>query len=248
VLVHGSFSDAETNWTYVKPLLEKQFTVYAIARRGRCETDATADHSLLDEAADVAAVVRAAGEPVFLLGHSYGAFCALEAAALVPGRVARLVLYEPLRPDALSAGLLARLEQFGARARWDALVETFLLDALHVPREDVAALRGSPDWAPWIADAPATLGDLRALHRYTFTPEVCRSMRMPVLLLVGTESSRELYVTDALAANLPDARIAPLEGQAHEGMTTAPALFVETVVRILAGEPADAPVGAVPLR
>ncbi len=41
VLVHGAFSDHRTNWEFVKPLLEKRFTVYAIARRGRGQTDAT---------------------------------------------------------------------------------------------------------------------------------------------------------------------------------------------------------------
>jgi pimeloyl-ACP methyl ester carboxylesterase len=234
VLVHGGFSDAKTNWTYVKPLLEQHFTVHAIARRGRGETDATIGHSLQDEAADMAAVVRAADEPVFLLGHSYGALCALEAAALVPHRIGKLVLYEPPWPDALSADLVARLEQFGARGEWDAMVETFLLDGLQVPREDVAALQASPDWAPWIADAEATLGDLRALIRHKLAPGRFRTLPMPVLLLVGSESPRELYATDALAANLPDARIASLEGQAHEGMTTAPELFVETVMRFLA--------------
>lgn len=39
VLVHGAFSDHQTNWQFVKPLFEKQFTVYAVARRGRGETD-----------------------------------------------------------------------------------------------------------------------------------------------------------------------------------------------------------------
>jgi pimeloyl-ACP methyl ester carboxylesterase len=34
ILVHGSFSDHKTNWEFVKSLFEKQFTVYAIARRG----------------------------------------------------------------------------------------------------------------------------------------------------------------------------------------------------------------------
>ena len=33
VLVRGGFSDHKTNWEFVKPLFEKQFTVYAIARR-----------------------------------------------------------------------------------------------------------------------------------------------------------------------------------------------------------------------
>ena len=158
----------------------------------------------------------------------------------MPDRVAKLVLYEPPRPDTFSADLLAQLEQLGAREEWDALVETFLIGGLRVPREDVTALRASPDWAPWIADAKATLADLRALARHRFAPEQFRALSTPVLLLVGSESSRELYATDALAANLPDARIVPLEGQAHEGMTTAPELFVETVVRFFAGERAGA--------
>jgi pimeloyl-ACP methyl ester carboxylesterase len=237
VLVHGGFSDAKTNWTYVVPLLQERFTVYAIARRGRGETTATTGHSLQDEAADVAAVVQAVGEPVFLLGHSYGALCALEAAALVPDRIAKLVLYEAPWPNALSVELIARLAQLGAREQWDAMVETFLLDGLQVPREDVTALQNSPDWSPWIADAAATLNDLRALVRHSFTPERFRALSMPVLLLVGSESPRELYATDVLAANLPDARIVPLEGQAHEGMTTAPELFFETVAPFLLGEP-----------
>ena len=236
VLVHGGFSDHTTNWAYVKPLLAERFTVYAVARRGRGETDATEGHRLEDEAADVAAVVQAAGEPVFLLGHSYGALCALNAAALVPDRIAGLVLYEPPWPDALSADMVARLEQLGARGDWDAMVETFLTDGLQVPWDDVRALQATPDWAPWIADAKATLADLSALARYTFTPEPYRTLAMPVLLLVGSESPRELYVTDALAATLPDVRIVALEGQAHEGMTTAPELFFETVTRFLADD------------
>ncbi|HSB14801.1 MAG TPA: hypothetical protein VLE22_10095 [Bryobacteraceae bacterium] len=50
ILVYGSFSDDVTNWIFVKPILEKRFTVYAIARRDRGETDATEGHSLEDEA------------------------------------------------------------------------------------------------------------------------------------------------------------------------------------------------------
>src|SRR5688572_23329589 len=82
VLVHGSFSDHDTKWEFVKPLFEPRYTVYAIARRGRGETDATKGHSLEDEARDVVALIRSIGEPVFLLGHSYGGQTALAAAAL----------------------------------------------------------------------------------------------------------------------------------------------------------------------
>ncbi|MCA1562400.1 MAG: alpha/beta fold hydrolase [Acidobacteria bacterium] len=106
VLVHGAFSDDETNWEFVKPILRERFTVYAIARRGRGETDVTEGHSLDDEVEDVAAVIRAVGEPVFLLGHSYGAHCSVAAAALDPRSIRKLVLYEPAWPWIVSGQLL----------------------------------------------------------------------------------------------------------------------------------------------
>jgi pimeloyl-ACP methyl ester carboxylesterase len=104
VLVHGSFSDHKTNWEFVKPLFEKQFTVYPIARRGRGETDATQSH--------VVAVIQSIGEPVFLLGHSYGAQAALAAAAKVQDRVRKLVLYEPAWPRVVREEALASLNNW----------------------------------------------------------------------------------------------------------------------------------------
>ena len=56
---------------------------------------------------------------------------------------------------------------------------------------------------------------------------------MPVMLQIGTESPRELYVTDALAADLPDVRIEELPGQAHEAMTSAPLMYARAVSRFL---------------
>ena len=41
VLVHGGFSDHHTNWEFVEPFSGARFTVYAIARRNRGETEAT---------------------------------------------------------------------------------------------------------------------------------------------------------------------------------------------------------------
>jgi pimeloyl-ACP methyl ester carboxylesterase len=233
VLVHGGFSDHHTNWEFVRPLFERQFTVYAIARRGRGETDATRGHSLDDEGRDVVAVIRVIGEPVFLLGHSYGAQAALVAAAEVPDRVRKLVLYEPPRPGVVGQEALARLEELARIGDWDGLATTFFRDQLSVPVRELDALRATALWPPIVADAEASLGDLRALSRYDFRAERFHELRVPVVLQIGTESPRALYVSDALAAVLPVARIQELAGQAHEGMTTAPEMYAEAVSRVL---------------
>ena len=180
-------------------------------------------------------LIQSIGEPVFLLGHSYGAQVALAATFKVPDRVRKLVLYEAPWPRALSKELLARLEALAQASQWDDFAVTFFRDGLSVPGEELDELRATELWPPILADAEASLGDLRALTRYDFSPERFRALHVPVLLQIGTASPRDLYVTDSLAAVLPDVRIEALSGQAHEGMTTAPAMYAEAVSRFLLG-------------
>jgi pimeloyl-ACP methyl ester carboxylesterase len=233
VLVHGSFSDHDTNWTFVKPILRERFTVCAVARRGRGQTDATKGHSLNDEILDVVEVIQEINEPVFLLGHSYGAHCTLGAAALGSELVRKLVLYEAVWPNVISREALAGLEELAAGGQWDAFALTFFRDSLFVPAEDLEALRTTELWPPIISDARASLGDLRALAVHEFKCERFRDVTCPVLLQIGSTSPRQLYVTDALAAVLPNARVEVLPGQAHEAMTTAPELYAESVTKFL---------------
>lgn len=233
LLVHGGFSDHATNWEFVKEQLGQRYTVHAVARRGRGETDATEGHSMEDEFSDVAALISSIDEPVFLLGHSYGGQVALGAALMMPDRVRKLVLYEPPNPHNLDKDVMRRLEKLASMSKWDEFAETFFRDMLHVPAEVVDEMRQPESWSPIVSDARATLGDLRAIDRYDFNADRFRNLKMPVLLQVGTESVRNLYVTDALAAVLPDARIEDLPGQAHEAPTTAPAMYAESVSRFL---------------
>lgn len=233
VLVHGAFSDHDSNWELVMPFFEKQFTVDAIARRGRGETDATEGHSLEDESSDAVAVILATGEPVFLVGHSYGAHVALAAATTIPGKVRKLVLYEAAWPHIIDRNALAFLENLAQAGDWNGFSTSFFNGVLSVPMEELDRLRETEFWPPILADAKASLGDLRALSRYHFNPERFRELQPPTLLQVGTESPPDLYVTTALSAVLPDVRIGKLEGQAHEGMTTAPALYADAVIEFL---------------
>src|SRR5687767_14096436 len=141
VLVHGGFSDHRTNWEFVLPYFSRQFTVYAIARRGRGETDATEGHRVEDECLDAAALIRAAGEPVFLLGHSYGAHVALGAAAIVPALVRKLVLYEAPWPAMLGVEFPEALITHAQTGAWDAFSFWFFRNVLSVPVDELEALR-----------------------------------------------------------------------------------------------------------
>jgi pimeloyl-ACP methyl ester carboxylesterase len=235
VLVHGAFSDDVTNWEFVKPMLENHFTVYAIARRGRGETDATSGHSLEDEARDVVDLIKTLGEPVFLLGHSYGAHCSLIVAQSIPESVRRLIIYEPAWPTFLSREALSPLERLADLGKFDECAFSFFTGVLLVPVDEMEQVRASDLWAPIVADTRASIGDLRAISSYAFDAQRFRRITCPVLLQTGSESPRKLYTTDALAGILPDARIEVLQGQAHEGMTTAPELYAESVKRFLLG-------------
>jgi pimeloyl-ACP methyl ester carboxylesterase len=96
-------------------------------------------------------------------------------------------------------------------------------------------MRASPLWPQFATDAPATRQDILALPAHDFDPARFTGLSMPVLLQIGTESRRENWATDALAAVLPDARIAELPGQGHDAMFTAPELYARQVIDFLRG-------------
>jgi pimeloyl-ACP methyl ester carboxylesterase len=230
VLVHGGWSDHIDIWRAVLPALEKRFTCLTIARRGRGESSKTSGHTIDDEATDILAIIDAAGDDVYVLGHSYGARCALAAAARSP-RVSRLILYEP--PGDVASPLRPVIEA-GMRQEWDAMLELFM------GAQMASAVRPTPTWNMLVRHAEATLEELHAIARARWDPGDFRALRLPVLLLKGTESPADLLVTtDELASAMPDASIAVLKGQGHMAMWTAPTEFVRCIEEFLPGAQAQ---------
>ena len=240
VLSHGAFSDHRTNWEFVVDRLAQEFSVYATARRGRGETDATRHHSIVDEAHDLIAVLKEIGTPVSLLGHSYGAHVALIAATEAPELVARLILYEPAWPSLASEAVLQKLRTRAEAGDWNGFCTYFFVDVLRVPAEEIDQVRQTALWQPILDDAPASLHDIAALSRLEVDLSNVEKLTMPTLLQTGSESPQELYLTDALARRIPNATVGILQDQAHEGMTTAPDQYVESVLGFLLGRAARA--------
>lgn len=240
LLVHGVVADHSTTWRLVLPELEKRFTVYAMDRRGRGGSGDSPEHQLQREAEDVAAVVdaiaAAVGEPVDLLGHSYGALCAIEA-ALLTDNVHRLILYEGALLDGprTTPEGIERFERMLDAGDVEGMLVAFMDEVVEMPPAEIELLRSQRDaWAVRLGNAPMLPRELRAGERYRFEPERFSGMRAPTLLLVGGDSPpRELADAKAVEAALPGARIAMLPGQQHLAMYTAPDVFVGAIVRCL---------------
>lgn len=236
VLVHGVFTNRVSNWITVKDALASRFTLYAVDRRGRGESSPSPEISIRAEFDDVAAVVRSAGESVFMLGHSYGAHVALGVASLVPEQVRKLILYEPPSAASLSDETHRALEEDAERADWNSFVSRFFREVALLPPEELSAISNSPIWGMLVDGAKATLSDIQALRQYDFDPHEFGSLSIPVTFLCGSESpSVQLVATEALMKTLPDASRLALTGQGHDGMYGNPHQFVDEVTRILEG-------------
>src|SRR5688572_28968236 len=153
VLVHGTTGTLR-RWAPVLPMLEAHFTVHAIDRRGRGASGDASPYAMEREFEDVAAVVDAIDEPVHLLGHSFGAICALEAACRTPN-LRRLVLYEPPIPMpghvAFEPSTLERLQALLDAGDREGLLTVFFREVNGMPATQFEQFRTSPMWQARVA-------------------------------------------------------------------------------------------------
>jgi pimeloyl-ACP methyl ester carboxylesterase len=235
LLVHGTTAD-HRRWDAVSPRLEPHFTVYAMDRRGRGGSGDAPDYGFRREAEDVAAVVEAIGGPVFVLGHSFGGRCSLEA-ALLTDKIDRLILYEPSIPafaPSVPPDVPDRIQALAAGGEPEAALELFFREMVGMPEEELAAYRRLPMWPGRIQLAPTIGRELRVDQTYGFDPAKFTGLRVPTLLLLGGSSPPDFRTAlERIDATLPDSRIVVLPGQRHIAMDTAPELFVAEVVRFL---------------
>jgi len=236
VLVHGTAAD-HSRWGPVLPALEERFTVYAVDRRGRGGSSDSDDYAVEREFEDIAAVVNSLGEPVNLLGHSYGGLVGLEA-ALLTRNVRKLVLYDPgievggeeIYPHEVVERLDALLEH-GDR---DGVVETTMREVAGLPPETVEYMRTLPVWQARVDAAHTIPRELRAVKAYRFDPERFGDLATPALMLAGSDSPVALRkAAETVDAALSGSRIVVMEGQGHSAMDTGTDLFTTEVLRFL---------------
>jgi pimeloyl-ACP methyl ester carboxylesterase len=240
LLVHGGGGD-HTRWDALRPYLEPHFTLHAMDRRGRGASGDHPDYAIEREYEDVAAVVdavaRTTDSAVFVYGHAYGGVSAFGAATLTRN-IARLVLYEgwpPVNPAAFAPppGLIERTEALLVEGKREEVVKTVFREIVKMSEEELNAYRAQPSWSARIAAAHTFPREERTFAATRFAAEQAAQIAVPTLILIGSESLDWGPEAETVAAALPNARIAVLDGQKHIADVVAPKLIAEQVIAFL---------------
>jgi pimeloyl-ACP methyl ester carboxylesterase len=203
-------------------------------RRGHGESEAGLNYSLRKEFEDVVAVINVLTGPVFVLGHSLGGVCALEAAFLTD-KIAKLVLYEPPLQDLDHTAIAETMEQLIRTGNREEALLTFLQKIVMMSQTDIAKLKAQSSWPARVAGIDIQIREIRALSRYRFNPMDTKKLKVPTLLLTGsnTASPQLKQATRSLMDSLPNRSLYVFEGQEHNAMDNRPEQFAEVVTNFL---------------
>ncbi len=208
VMLHGLLVGNLASWYLTAaPALSRshRVLVYDLRGHGRSERPATG-YDVATMVDDLRGLLdqRFAGQPVDLVGHSYGALVALQLALSEPARVRRLALVEaPLSPSD-TRQLTAWLDQPPdalARALPDAL-QADLARGGRRARRLLAGLLA-------LATETSVVADIAAQRE--LSDDRLASLSCPLLAVYGRSSSCR-HEADRLRRLLPTARVAELDG------------------------------------
>jgi pimeloyl-ACP methyl ester carboxylesterase len=202
------------------PLLAPRFTVYMYDRRGRGESGDTPPYSKEREVEDIAALVREAGAPAFLVGLSSGAALALEAAAGgLPIR--KLAAYEPPfvhdggRPG--GADYEPQLKKLVAEGDRRGAVKYFMRTMVGLPAPVIVLMQLMPwIWRKLEAVAHTLPYDAAVMGEYEVPAARFSTIRVPTLVMHGSKTDARLRNAARAVANaVPGAQHRTLAGQTH---------------------------------
>ena len=234
VCLHSSASSS-LQWCQLGQELSDRFRVVAVDLYGYGESprwNGDRAHNLDDEVALIEPLLRRAGEPVHLVGHSYGGAVALRVALRHPEQVCSLTVYEPV---AFSLLREAGVEHAAAR---EVCALRNAIDAQLAQGNPEAAARGFVDY--WsgagsfdqlTSERRARIAvvmhkvrqDFDALYGDSVPLAAYRQIQVPVLYLHGAASPRSTrHIAALLGLGMRQADVRILDGVGHMGPVTQP--------------------------
>lgn len=197
------------------------------------------------EVESIATLLQASGEPVHLVGHSYGGAVATHLALWHPELVASLVVYEPV----LFALLAERHRESSAFTEIEDLALSMMgqVDCEHgrrrAAREFVNYWAEGDAWQSmenrqrerFAALTPKIAAEFHALVGVGTSASEIAGLEMPVHLICGERTRRPARrVVDLFAAALPTARTDVLGGLNHLAPISHPARVNDLIIENLA--------------
>ena len=249
LMLHG-FTGRGTSWGRHATALAARFRVVTpdLPGHGRTGTPTDPGRASVERTADdlAAILVARALAPASVVGYSLGARIALRLAVTRPELVQRLVLESPsagfasdeerLERRRLDEARAVRIEQRGVRSFVDAWEREpiFAGQADRLPRARAAALRAGRR-----ANCPRGLAtSLRGAGQGSMEPLFDRlgDGGSPTRVIAGAEDSIGCRRADSIAAGIPDARLAIVDGAGHAPHLEQPEAFRRLVLSFLLEE------------
>jgi len=250
VALHGSAS-VGAQWRSLSDYLAARFRLIApdLAGYGRSGRPA-GRMSLAAEAAFLRPVLAEAGEPVHLVGHSFGGAVALALAITMPQAVRSLTLIEP------AAFRLLANEDPTDRLLGDEIrsVAADIREAHLGGRPEAAAERFIDYWngtGAWQRCSPRLKGailaamervmeNFAALDAPGLTLRALAGIAVPTLVVAGLQTTLPaLRTAELVAMSIPAARFALIQGVGHMSPLTDPHLIDPMIARHLASVEAE---------
>ena len=245
LLIHG-FTGSGSDWAPFLPALRAVARTIVVDLLGHGESDSPADparHAAERQAADLAAILRRLGlAPAAVLGYSLGARIALRMAVAEPDAVARSILESPSPGIADAADRVARRaadEQLARLLdsgdvgvfvqRWESLplfAPERAMSAAARARLHDARLQNRPEGLA-ASLRGAGQGSMEPLHQRL--PDVTA----PTLVIAGELDVAGSERARTVAAGIPGARLAIMDGVGHAPHREAPDRFRSLVLDFL---------------
>ena len=225
VLVPGSCSTGSA-WRPVMAQWKNNYRVVTtslLGYGGTQERRSVADTDIAHEAEALEAVIRRAGCPVHLVGHSFGGLSAV--AVALRGRVPLLSL---TIAEAPAPEILRHMGEYRHYLAFRTMSEAYFSA---YQAGDNAAIEQMIDfyggvgtfasWPPRVRDyasqtTPVNLLDWQSAYGFDLTPGLLATVRIPTLVLWGEASHPAAQRANQLLGQLmPNAKVAEIAGAAH---------------------------------
>ena len=252
LVLHGGPGDDHTEFgDYLDPLADRGYRLFLVDQRaqGRSDNAPQETWTLQVMAADVSALGDALGlERYATLGHSYGAFVALQHAVDHPGAAARTIVSSGLPSSRFLDRIQAELDGFEPLELREQVAASWARETEVRTQEDFAAIMR--DQMPFQFADPQD-PRIEEYHRRTedavYAPDVLRhfaaegyggievedrlsSIPQPVLVLAGRhDRTCSVEGAELMAEKIPNAQLVVFERSAHMTFVEEPEAYLDSV-------------------